>query len=646
MNLKRINRLIPAYAGMTLLALFILGVPAVFAEVSIETSVNRSALPVGEQLVLDIIVSNAEGRIEQPKIGSLEGFTSYSQGHSQEFSIINGRTSSRSVYSYVLVANDVGQKIIGPFVIMIGDKEYRASPIKVDVTQTGAGAGSAFAQNSWTQPSATSPPSRALPGAGVGDQDIFVKAWLDKDEVYVNEPVMLTYTLFTRLSATYKGFEKEPVTTGFWVEDFPPEKTVRRTEQFLNGQRYVVADVRKLALFPTQAGAFTVEPGTLSATVEIRNDDAFQTFFSSNIFGSRRGGFPSMITSQVVPKVLVADPVRVLAKVFPETGKPKDFSGAVGQYQIESSLDKTEVEAGDPVTLRIRIYGRGNINTVQNLKLPKMEDFKVYETSSSTNISKEKLIVEGERVTETVIVPRKPGTYEIPSMSFSYFEPKSQTYQTLKTQTQTLRVSGTVQNAPSELAGSGAGFSGSALEPVSREEVGFVAKDIRFIRTAQGGKHLPEKELYRTPIYWGLNGLFILIAALGAFFSKRRATNLQDTKGFRLRRSHGSAKAKLKVASGLLKESKRDAFYEEVSKAIHGYFADKFNISPQNVTQERLEELAGEFVTAELMNKIKKLFDEASMGRFGKVEKKLEDMQALYDLAEEVIVAFEKVKLK
>jgi len=613
-----------------------------FAEVAIETSVSRSVLPVGEQLVLDIIVSNAEGRIEQPRISSIDGFTSYSQGHSQEFSIINGQSSSRSVYSYVLVANTVGQRMIGPFAVGINGKEYKVAPVKVEVTQEGAGSW----QTAGSQAPVTSPPSRALPVASVGDQDIFIKAWLDKDEVYVNEPVMLTYTLFTRLSATYKGFEKEPVTTGFWVEDFPPDKTIRRTEQFLNGQRYVVADVRKLALFPTQSGVFTVEPGTLSATVEVRNDDTFQTFFSNNIFGSRRGSFPSMVTSQVVSRAMAADPVRIVVKALPEIAKPQDFSGAVGQYEIESSLDKTDVEAGDPVTMRVRVFGRGNINTVQNLKLPKMDDFKVYESSSSTNISKEKLIVEGERVTETVIVPRKPGTFEIPSMLFSYFDPKTQTYRTLKTETQSLRVSGMDQGVQTPASSQNTVSTDTGIEPVAQEEVGFVAKDIRFIRTVDDGKHLPERELYRKPVYWIFNGLLFLAAALASFFSTLRATDLRDSKGSRLRRSHGAAKAKLKTAFRLLKGSKPDAFYEEVSKAVHGYFADKFNISTQSVTQERLEDLAHDLITAELMNKIKKLFDETSMGRFAKADKTPEDMRELYDLADEVISSFEKVKIR
>ena len=611
------------------------------ADVAIETSVSRSQLPVGEQLVLDIVISNADGRIEQPSIGSIDGFISYSQGHSQEISIINGRSSSSNIYSYVLVANSTGAKTIGPFRVVIGGKEYTIAPVKVEVTQAGTPQGS----YTWTQTPVTTPPTRAMPGANIGDQDIFVKAWLDRDEVYVNEPTILTYTLFTRLSATFKGFEKEPVTTGFWLEDFPPEKTVRRTEQFLNGQRYVVADVRKVALFPTQAGVFTVDPGTIAASVEVRNDDSFQTFFSGNVFGSRRQGFPPMFTTQVVAKVLPTDAVRITAKALPVTGKPADFTGAVGRYEIESSLDKDHVEAGDPVTLRVRIRGQGNINTVQTPKLPKMDDFKVYDSSSSTNISKERLVVEGEKITETVIVPRKPGKYDIPPATFTYFDPESGSYSTIKSESHLLEVSGITQ-PESFSTPLGPSSAGSVYGPQEKEEVDLVASDIRFIKTSDDGRDVPKKEIYREPFYWLLNGVLLLIAAASLFLSARRASGPGDVRGSRLRRSHSTARAKLKAASNLMKEGKSDAFYAELSRAVTGYFADKFGLPVQGITLERVEELAGELITAEQMNNILRIFNEMSMGRFSRTQRSVEDMRESYGLADEVITFFEKVKLK
>lgn len=626
-----------AALAMTLwMSLFVAIAPA-FAAVAIETSVSRSILPIGEQLTLDIIISNADGNIDPPKISSIEGFTSYSQGRSQEFTIVNGNSSSRSIYSYVLVANSTGHKTIGPFEIMIAGKEYKVAPVKVEVTQGGA----PTSGYTWARSPVTAPSPRALPATTqLGDQDIFVKAWLDKDEVSVNEPVMLTYTLFTRLSATYKGFEKEPVTTGFWVEDFPPDKTVRRTEQFLNGQRYVVADVRKIALFPTQAGVFTVDPGTLSATVEVRSEDNFDTFFSGNIFGSRRVGFPNTFVTQVVSKLMPADPVKVVVKALPTENRPVSFNGAVGQYEISSSLDKSEVEAGNPVTFRVRISGKGNINTLQSPSLPKSSDFKIYDSSSSSNISKERLVVEGEKVTETVIVPRKPGTYTIPSVAFTFFDPKKGEYVERHTESHRLNVTpGTEPEAP-------AASESTGVLTVDKEDVGLAAKDIRFIKTVDDGAVLPETPLYRNRLYWLINLALVLAGLLAAFLSARKDSDAKDLRSFRNRRSHALARGKLQAAAQTLKQGKPDAFYEEVSKAVHGYFADKLNVPAQAVSRDGIEERTGKDLSPELLNKISALFEELSRGRFGRAQTSHEEMKNLYDLADEVITKFEKVRRK
>ena len=611
------------------------------AEVAIETAVSRSQISVGDQLRLDIIISDADGRIERPKIDSIDGFISYSQGHSQELSIVNGQSSSRSVYSYTLVANSAGTKTIGPFNIVINGKEYKVAPVKVEVTQGSSFSSSPTSQYQWTQSPVSAPPSRAVPTTNIGDQDIFVKAWLDKDEVFINEPVMLTYTLFTRLNATYKGFEKEPVTTGFWVEDFPPEKTIRRTEKMLNGQRYVVADVRKLALFPTQQGIFTVDPGTLEASVELRSEDSFDSFYSSNIFGGRRFGFPGSFTTQIIPKTLQTDQVRISVKSLPESGRPKSFSGAVGRFDMESNVDKNEVEVGDPVTLRVRVWGQGNINTIQTLPLPKMDDFKVYDSSSSTNVSKERLIVEGEKITETVIVPKKPGNYQIPAMRFSFFDPKEGSYQEIETAAQNLKVTGSVTPEPAPIPA-----PEDAVREVAQEEASVVSKDIRYIKSSNDNNRFEAIDLYRKPFYWAINLLFVLITAFAGWQSIARSGGEKDTRGIRFKRSHSLARGKLRAAERVMKPEKAEAFYGEVSKAIYGYFGDKLGIPPQGVSYERVEELAGNEATAELLNKIRSLFEELSMGRYGHTDKSLDDMKEVYDLADHVITHFEKLRKK
>jgi len=616
-----------------------------FAEVAIETSVSHSRVAVGDRLALDIIITGASGKIAKPVFPPIEGFSSYSQGHSQEISIVNGRMSSRSIFSYVLIANSEGRKTIGPFEINIDGRTFKAAPIQVEVVHNGSSAQS-YPSQAYSQAPVVAPPPRALPGAGVSNRDIFVKTWLDKDEVYVNEPAMLTYTIYTRLSATYKGFEKEPVTTGFWVEDFPPEKTVKRTEQILDGSRYVVADIRKMALFPTQVGVFTLEPGTIAATVEVREQDNFDSFFSYNIFGRRSGpAYSSPVMTQVFSKVLPTDPLRLTVKALPEAGKPASFTGAVGGYQIQSSVDKTEVEEGSPVTYRVRIGGQGNINTIQTPSLPKMEGFKIYDSSSSVNISKNRLVVEGEKVTETVLVPKKAGTYTIPALEFASFDPRSGNYKTLKTSPHTLVVKPGPEPEPEASVTPGA----AGIEPAEKADIAVMGKDIRYIKSVEAEKAWPVRDLYKKPLYWAFNAGIILLSFWLMFFTAKRESVLSDLKGLRFRHSHKVARRRLKTAARFLKKDKKDEFYAEISKALSGYFADKlgqpaYSVTPETIGQG-LPPQAMETASPALTD-AKALFQEIDLGRFARVEKSREEMKKIYEMADKVITQFEKVKLK
>lgn len=622
--------------AMTILSILFFAASAL-AEVSIETSVSRSRLAVGDELTLDIIISNANGPISQPKLPPIDGFSSYSQGHSQAISITNGRSSSQSIYSYVLIANSIGKKTIGPFEVEIGGKVYKVAAVEVEVTSDNPSQG--FSQNTaFSQSPVVAPPPRAMPGDGISNQDIFVKTWLDKDEAFMNEPVMLTYTIYTRLSATYKGFEKEPVTTGFWVEDFPPDKTIRKTEQIFNGSRYVVADVRKMALFPTEPGVFTIDPGTVGTTVEVRNDDNFNSFFSYNIFGRRGPYAQSPFFSQILTKVIPTEKVTVVAKALPETGKPANFSGAAGDYQIESSIDRREVEAGSPITYKVRIFGEGNINTLQTPSIPKIENFKVYDSSSSVNISKNRLVVEGEKVTETVLVPKKAGIYTIPALEFSYFDYKAKAYRTIKTSAHRLDVKPGAE--PEEAPAS------PGVQPVDQEEVWITGKDIRYIKTFEDPRATAARPLYKNPIYWMINFLFLAVSFVLLFLASTRANTLRDRKGSRARGSHRIAKARLKKASHLMKREKSEAFFSELSRAIYGYFADKLDVSVQSVSLELIERSLPQDAPPEIFNQIRVLLDELSMGRFSRLEKGDEEIKRIYDMADQVITRFEKVKLR
>ncbi len=623
------------------LILILLGVcvaSRAWADVSIEMTASKSRLAMGDSLTLDITISDADGTINKPNVGTIDGFSSYSQGHSQEITIMNGKQSSRSVFSYVLIANSQGTKSIGPFEIKIGDRMYKIAPIQVVVTNEPANAGPVSSRNtvnSVTQSSVYAPPKRALPTNSIDNQDIFVKVWFDKDEVYVNEAATLTYTLYTRLSATYKGFDKEPETTGFWIEDFPPDKTIRRTEQTINGSRYVVADVRKIAIFPTQAGIFSIDPGVLSTAVELRSDDNFDTFFSYNIFGRRGSNFPSFM-SQIVPKLISADKVTLTVKELPEAGKPKNFSGAVGDYRLESFIDKSDVEVGDTVTYKLRILGEGNINTVQAPAFPALNDFKVYDSSTSTNISKERLKVEGEKIVETVMVPKKAGVFTIPAIPFVYFDSHDKTYKGINAPPRTIAVRPGTKSESESFSSPSTGIASS-----DKEDVSILGQDIRYIKASDPGKKILS-DIARKPLYWAFNVLLLILCFVFWGLAFRRGNPEDDARFFRSRLSHRFARRQLKEAAKNLKEDKSDAFYAEISKAVYGYFADKLGITTQAVSIQIIDEKAGDAISPEQLNRIRALLDKLALGRYGQAQADLAQMKEIYRMADEAITFFEK----
>ena len=130
------------------------------------------------------------------------------------------------------------------------------------------------------------------------------------------------------------------------------------------------------------------------------------------------------------------------------------------------------------------------------------------------------------------------------------------------------------------------------------------------------------------------------------FLSAKKEQSFRDLRGIRSRRSYALAKRRLKAASRMMREGKRDEFYAEASKTVYGYFADRLGIPSQIVSAETIEEKSGDALPPSLFNEIRTLLEELSMGRFARVEKSADEMEKVYDMADHVLATFEKVKLK
>ncbi|MCG3176780.1 MAG: hypothetical protein MOGMAGMI_01744 [Candidatus Omnitrophica bacterium] len=613
-----------------LTAALCLSVSAAFAEISIETSVNRSRAAVGEEVVLDIIIYNAQGRVQLGEISAAPDVSNFSRSHRQEITFINGRSASKTVLSLGFVANSVGPKKLGPFTVNIGGVDYKVPAADIEVVPAGApvprGLGAPVL-----------PPAQS--SREISERDLFVRVTADKEEVYVNEPVSLTYTLYTRHSATFKGFEKEPTTTGFWVEEFPPDKTLKRTEQILNGSRYVVAVVRKISIFPTQAGVYTVDPGALKVIVELQTQDPLQGVFSSGLAGRRLIRTP--VSTELVGKSVTADPITVRVKQLPETGKPASFTGAVGQYRIDAELEPREVEVGQPVTLKVRVSGEGNINTVQPPVPPALEVFKAYDPAYATNVNKDRLKVEGDKTAEVVLVPRQPGTQTVPPMKFSYFDPRTGSYFEIRTVALTVNV----KPATGEAADAPAAPVLPSPAPSAARSAAPEATDIRYIKTARRSPLVPGPAGFEAGRTIAAATAAVLTGLLLWFVAGLRAGRSRDGRASRLRRSHAVARKRLGQAHKLLKKGQTEAYYAELYRAVHGYLADKLELTDRVVTYETvIARIADPEAERQLLGRVRGLLDELALRRFSSSKADEAEMRRTMELADETITAFERRK--
>jgi hypothetical protein len=405
---------------------------------------DRQSVTVGEEIHLVIRIEGSSGSADRPRLPSVESFTTYYTGHSTQSKEKEGASVSVSEYKFVLVPTAVGKFTFPAVEVEVEGQVFRTSSSEFEVLAdpdnpgpaqnppaahaiTPPANGQAGAQPpSYYQLPKTQPQGFVPPGA---DPNIFLKGWVDKTVAYPNEPIVLTYSLYTRQDTQYEGFSEEPVITGFWIEQFPsPEKLDKNVVQ-IAGKRYVRADVRKMILFPQGSGEYNLSPGSVKVSVEERShyDSFLDDFFDDSFFSNR-------IYSKKIPKILATQPITITVKPFPEQGKPAGFSGATGRFTLTGVIDRRSVKQNEPITMTLTIEGEGNIETLEKPVTPELANFQIYDSDVDSQLLERRDTVMGRKTFQVIFIPEFAGTFDIPAVEFSFFEPMAEKYTTLKTE--------------------------------------------------------------------------------------------------------------------------------------------------------------------------------------------------------------------
>lgn len=590
----------------------ILASVASYAQVTVTATIDRTQIGLNEDFTLSVEVSGSNAG--KPQLPEMENFAQLAgTSSSQSIQIINGRMSSSHTYHYTFIAIAAGKFEIGPVEVEAGGQVYRSQPIRVEIAQGAA-----------AQPSA--------PGAGPAPQtdpnvkaesSIFLRAEVDRKQVYQNQPVIVTFKIYTARNIRNYGNAKIPSFTGFWVEDYPMPRQPRTYQQVINGQRFLVAEVKRTALFPQSAGKNTIESMSLECEVQAqsrrRSRDLFDNFFDDPFFAP-------------MERVAIASrPVEIEVLPLPAAGKPANFSGVVGDYSITASVDRATAKANEAITLKVRIAGQGNIKTLPPPQLDLPSDFEVYDPKVSQQVDTEDAQISGSKSWEYVLVPRYAGTHEIKPIELHYFNPRAKQYAVARTKPIAL----TIEPGSAEYAN--AAFGGA-----SKEDVKLLGQDIRFI--AIGALPFQQMGARNYTSAWFLT-LFALpvLGFIGAWFWQRHQAKLTTNVAYaRSRKATRAAQKQLHTAKKLLQANDSKGFYAEVQRALMGFLGNKLNVAEAGlVTDDIAQLLQGKNVAPELISNYLACLHTCDFQRFAPATANGGEMQQFYDKARGVIEELE-----
>ncbi len=571
-------------------------------------SVDRSTVGTGDRFEVSFTVSgsdvNGVRNFKPPAFAPFVVLSGPNQSTNMQF--INGQMSGSVTYTYYLYARQTGKFSIGTASIEYKGSTLQTQPIQIEVVQ-----GKPQSQQ-----------KEADASQNVGD-NLFIRAFSDKQRVKQGEPVTITYKLYTRLQVSGYDIAKAPVYQGFWAEEIEQPKQPTVTNETFEGKQYRVAMIRKTALFPTQSGKLVISPLEVRCAFQLqsrkKSNDPFDSFFNDPFFSRM----------QNVEQDFKSNPLNVTVDPLPGSA-PAGFTGAVGRFTFSATADKKEVKTGDPITLRLTITGFGNIKLLTPPKPNLPADFEAYDPKISDEITRDGGVIRGKKVAEYLIIPRNAGNRAIEPIAFTYFDLDRNAYNTLRSQ----RFDFTV--LPGRDMSSGAAIA-------SKSDVRLLGEDIRFLKLTMGELQPIGESLVANNL---LVALFVLppIAFLGAFAYRKRQEKLSGkVDQLRFAKAGREATKRLKQARKLFSQGNTENYHAEVSKALMGYLEDKLHIPKASLTiDEAATLLERHHVPTETVQTLRSCIDRAEFARFAPASDTQEARAELLDTAAGIINSVER----
>lgn len=530
-----------------ILSLFALSVFA--QETALTTTVSKNKLGVNQRLRVNFSINKQGGdNFKPPTFSNFKVISGPRQSVNESRSFINGKvlSSFNKTYSYIIEPKRKGEFNIEPATIEIDGKTIQSKPVKIIVLK------------------AVEVPKNPNDPNYIAQQNIHLVAEISKSRPYIGEGIYVEYRLYfsENVGIGRNAITEAPQYNGFWNQEITLNGIQTKIGTY-NGERYRYATLHKALLIPTKSGKLTIEPMKMDIVVEVptgRGD-----FFGNPITRKVRREFSSA-TKVVRPKEL------------PTANKPEDFTGAVGEFSFDVTSSRNTLKANESSTIKVAVKGKGNLKLFELPKIETPKELEVYQPERKESVRITATGLRGEVYDQYTVVPEYKGKYKIPKVSFSYFNPKEEVYQTITSEDLYVDVL-----EGKELV------SNSDAKEVNKQPVTSTGKNFRYIETSSSFQPVKTDDFFKSNLFYVLFLLPLIAIPIGIFINKKKQERDSDVVGNKLRKADKLARKYLSEAKKQL--GKKEAFYESLERALHNYLKAKLGIETSDISREKITQI-------------------------------------------------------
>ena len=564
-------------------------------EVKFEAKLSKKSLGINERLRVDFVMNKDGDNFNPP---SFENFTVVGgPNHSISNSWINGKRTYSKTYSYFLAPKKRGTFSIGQATTEINGNIYKTIPVKVEVT------------------AAVNKPRDPNDPDYIVSQNIHLVAEVSKTNPYINEAIYVVYKLYVSPNLGVSNWREidNPRYNDFWSQNIDM-KGIKVQNGTYKGEDYRFVVLRKTVLYPQKTGKLNIEPLVLDITVEVPSN-------RRDLFGSR--------IMRKVNKTVAAGSRTIKVKPLPEANRPVNFNGAVGEFSFDVSTSKDKLKASEALVARVEVSGKGNLKLFKLPKLSLPSSLEVYEPEHNERVQTNLGGMQGKISDSYTIVPSYQGRYPVPSISFSYFNPKTERYETISSKELVINV----DEGPLNTNVSGSDTTNPQKQLVNASNL------FATFKTSTELVSTEKSSFFKSKLFWTSLLTPLLAIPLAILIRRRQEARENDILGNRKRQADRLARKFLGEARQTI--GNKEEFYEALHRALHNYLKAKINLETSEFSKEKIKELlSGRKVADDTISGFLQLLQSCEIARFTPSTQAA--MQEDYERASEVISNIDK----